>query len=610
MKLTSDLKFKKTSYFLVILFLIVSLAVYFYFGFYHIGKFVTTDEQFWLYERIPAYWEGLTSGKIKKTHINDKPGVTLAIISGAGLLFEKNPEKNHELDDDLAFDSYETSYTEKMYSFFRFPIFIFNGLFSVYLFWIIKKVTKNKWVALWSIIFILLSPLLLGISRVVNPDALLWSFSTAAVFTYLASLIFEKEKKFVFLAALFTGLALLSKYVANILFLFYLSGIFWYYFSAYSSRFKNDPSASSKFLISQVRNFFIILIGACLVFSILMPSVILKPNQLFLGTIGFSGFKPFALPVFSVLILIFIDSYFQKGRFFHALASKTEGVAKLLSRFVYALLGTISLAVIANWTLFGDFLNLGRIPIDARDSLNFLSDTNFFEKVLLEFYPLVFSITPLVLFFILILWLKNSLNKKGDLNFLCAALSFFILIFIAGGMAQGILLTPRYMIALFPILGFLAALGINQIAESKKVTTKTMLTILVLILSIISLWKSQTFYYVYAQDLLPKKFIVSSAWGFGGYEAAAYLNSLPDSQNLIIWTDYRGTCEFFQGKCLFNKTPEEFKNSIDYYVLTRRGQARRDFVTVNIFSDTGKKPVWELKIDGREENYIKIYKGK
>ena len=87
----------------LILFLLIPLAIYFIFGVQHLAKFETADEHYWLYDaidgRVHNYWEALSTGNWLGTRINDKPGITLAYVSGVGLLFQQNPtERFAELD--------------------------------------------------------------------------------------------------------------------------------------------------------------------------------------------------------------------------------------------------------------------------------------------------------------------------------------------------------------------------------------------------------------------------------------------------------------------------------------------------------------------------------
>ncbi len=62
------------------------LGLYALFGSLHLAQFLTADEHYWLYERVPKYWNAWGDGELRKTFINDKPGVTLALVTGPALL--------------------------------------------------------------------------------------------------------------------------------------------------------------------------------------------------------------------------------------------------------------------------------------------------------------------------------------------------------------------------------------------------------------------------------------------------------------------------------------------------------------------------------------------
>ncbi|MFZ2882243.1 MAG: hypothetical protein WA019_04165, partial [Candidatus Moraniibacteriota bacterium] len=100
---------------------------------------------------------------------------------------------------------------------------------------------------------------------------------------------------------------------------------------------------------------------------------------------------------------------------------------------------------------------------------------------------------------------------------------------------------------------------------------------------------------------------------------AKYLNSLPDAEKKTIWTDYYGVCEFFKGNCLIRYSINQAISPIDYFVFTRRGKIRYDQkMKDKSFVKKSKNllklkpyyeealPLWEIQIDNRPENYIKI----
>src|SRR5665647_2420932 len=95
-------------------------------------------------------------------------------------------------------------------------------LIAIYIF---SQKLLGKTTALISFIFICLSPLLFGISLIVNPDSLIWTFfllSLLSHFIYLET----KKNKYLFWSGIFLGFSILTKFVANILYIFYFLLIF------------------------------------------------------------------------------------------------------------------------------------------------------------------------------------------------------------------------------------------------------------------------------------------------------------------------------------------------------------------------------------------------
>lgn len=604
-KIKNEVRNYPASYCVVFL----AVVLYFLFGSYYITKFVTTDEQFWIYQRVPQYWHNLIKLNFKKTYINDKPGVSVALVSGPGLIFDKRPSDHIIKEKD--FDSYKTEYTGQLYSYFRIPIFIFNGLFVFYLFWVIKKITNHK-IAAWSAVFIILSPVLLGISRIVNPDALLWSFSFAAIFSYLA-LVKTEEKKCLCLSILFLGLSLLTKYVSTILFPLFFIIILIHYLINFQSKFKENQKLSAVFFQKHIKNYLLVIIGSLAVFAVLMPASFLNPKLIWDGSFGFSGMEKISLPLVAILAAVWLDAVFNKSRIVYRLANLIDNYKKITIKIFFIIIALLFVTVLANWIFDQKIINVENIPIDARSSDDFVINTPLYKKIILEIFPLTFALTPITLLLMIFFWAKMVFYKKTEDNLAEAGLiiSIFMLMFFAGGIASGVLLNTRYSIMLFPAAGFLSACGAYLLLDDfidKNKTKFYLISLLLILVSVFSLWKIKPFYYNYASSLLPQKYIVSSAWGFGGYEASQYLNSLPEAKNLIIWTDYRGICEFFVGKCLRGDKKDLERFQVDYIALTRRGQSRMDDSVMINLKEKWYAPVWEFFIDDRPENFIKIFK--
>jgi len=596
------------------------MLMFFAFGFYRIGKFVTADEHYWIYERIPQYFQAIKDGKFKKTRINDKPGVSLALVSGFGILQEKNPQSHFEKIERI--DRYDSNNSVSFYSSFRIPIIIFSLFITVYLFWIIEKFLKNKLLSALAVSFVILSPIVLGISRIINPDALLWSTSAAAIFSFFA-LVKTEEKKFIFLTGFFTGLALLSKYTANILFVFYFIFILLEYLM---NRQKSDlinSKESSNYFKKNILWLGVIFLLSCLVLGFFMPAAARNPKIMYLQTIGSEGIKEIVLPFIFIVALLFFDSLFFKSKIINGFIIFFDRTKRFIFPIFYGLILFLFFTVLANWIFNLNIFDTAKISVDARSTDVFVLETELGGKVLLEIYPFVFSLTPVVLGLIIFYWMSKALKKKDDDEFssLGLSVSIFMLIFLAGGIISGVLLTTRYLVILYPLASILAILGIREIFSKFNLSLKSKIVFSFLILTInfLTLWNIKPFYYNYASFLLPKNQIASDAWGIGGYEAADYLNNLPDSKNLTVWADYYGTCEFFKGNC---STDYKFDGKVDYYVLTRRGEIRYKPVylaskspnwtkeaVINTYSFySSGNPVWQLNINERNGNFIKIFK--
>jgi hypothetical protein len=591
---------------IISIFICLIMLSYFAFGFFHMTQSVTTDEQFWIYTRIPRYWNAIKKNSLEKTRINDKPGVSLALVSGPGFFLNQKP-KEHILTSKGALETYDVERTEKLYGSFRWPIFIFNGFLALYLFWIIRKIT-NSWIALWSVILTLFSPILLGISKIINPDAIFWSVFSAAIFSYLA-LLKTKEKKFIFLTSFFIGFSLLTKYVANLIFPFIFLLIFLNYIFNYEKEFKEKESA--KYFFREIRNFFVIVAISFGVFAFFMPAAILDLKHLYAGTLGFSVMKElFLFMVVFSLILFFEYRFFKKKIIDKIILFIIKNKRIIFSVIVF---GTFFLfcLVLINGIIHNKIVDLSKLAVDAREIRRLEIEKNILSITMAQIYPIVFTLTPLVLLVSLLAWLTFIFKKKIGFDFYIFSITIFTLIFIAGAYLSGIVLTPRYSIILFPLFAFLASLGIYNLFKEnllEKNFSKIIITFLILIFSLLIAYKTKPFFYNYSSELLPKEYITSNAWGFGGYEAAQFLNALPESEKISIWVDYRGTCEFFKGICLRQRKYDENKHKVDYFVLTRRGQSKERNYLTNKLEEEGAKLVWELDINNRPENFIKIYK--
>lgn len=491
-----------------------------------------------------------------------------------------------------------------------------NGLILLLLFFLITKIT-NPWIALWATTLAALSPILLGISQIVNPDSLLWSFGAAAIFSFLALLKSEGEKlekKFLWLTLFFTGLAILTKYVALILLPFFLVLTVFRFLATEAA----DSAALSRLLKRDILSWIIIVIGSILVLCLFLPALLLDSKYLaeFLmaipdkeGLIFFGG---------GLFALLYIDTFALKSRLLFAIRKAIASLSVILRMVPFFFL-TLFIGLIITRSLVPDWSIFALIPFDIKD----LSDAryytalpNFFEAFVLEWNPLVFSLTPVALVGFAALLITLSITAKRAYAFLAYSFLFFLLLYSVLLIYSNILSTPRYSILLYPLFALLAALGIWHIAERFLWPhTKLVATLIIFLGSLASLVAISPFYFNYTNVLLPKSALINDAWGYGSYEAAQYLNTLPGAENLTVWSDYYGTCEFFVGHCLTAYTFDKETIHPDYYVLTRRGQIRymsryerwevKSGLTAYKYYSI-LDPAWQLLIGDRPGNFIKV----
>lgn len=616
--------------------LLASVIVFFSAGFFHLSKFETTDEHFWKYERITAYYNGITDGiresNWKKTRINDKPGVTVALFSGLGLPFVWNDlqtHRNREAESlfDNAFTIYSSEKTEKINFFLRFPILFVNILLLLFFFYVIKKITGNAWIAAATIMFIATSPVLIGISQVINPDALLWSFGAAAFFSYIA-LIKTKEKKFIILTGIWLGLALLSKYTANILPIFFI--LFLFANLIFSEKIINYTRALRK----HYYHFILIILSSWVIFAFLMPEVFQKPHHFLVGTILSPVLKPLLWPLEILAALLIFDLIFFNCQGTEMIIVFCKKYRSFFLRLPAALmLFLVLLALVNDWTgtPFFPLENFkeesyfeGKLVFSQIASQNIL--LRAILGISIQSQNFIFSLPPLLLLIVCAGWTFILFGKWRLHSDASLVITFVPLIFFAGGLMSDVLVNPRYAILLYPIIAFFGALSLAMLinfftkcyAKLQEYSLWVTACFIILITSTLTLWQTKPFYLTYESFLLPQKYMIGDSWGYGSYEAAQFINVLPDGKNMIIWTDNTGVCQFFIGKCIRDYKISLDETVPDYFVFSRRGSLRHPFVWDNdstlrpqhtseyYYEKIKKNPVWIIKMNNRPQDFVAV----
>ncbi|QQS61195.1 MAG: phospholipid carrier-dependent glycosyltransferase [Candidatus Moraniibacteriota bacterium] len=612
--------------------LCIFFGIYLFLGISTLGNFQTADEDLWFADpvkgRIHTYWEAMRTKDWERTRINDKPGVSSAIFSGIfGLRNDREPEKKIIKDGNMI-DQFDPQYSANAVFYYRLGILLTNGILVFFVAWFLWASTASTLVALFSSIFLFLSPILLGISQIVNPDAMLWSFGIATATGYFAFLVRGKWY-YLLLAGIFFGFVLLSKYTGSFLFfiLYGMTFASFYYIGSYLE----EEKTYRNFVLWRLIGFILFCTVSVGIFILFMPAAKIEPRYLYEGTFNFKG----ASNMQSILTLMawiygifLLEAIVIRSKITFFLFKKIQYI-KGLPSFLIGIILLLGVAFsIFNWN-FNNYFQLQTAPFDAGKEAVYTSITDTGNRLALQIKPLIFTLPPIIIFlfffsfFIPLSFCKNLLKTQKQENAIRLGISLFgmlIIFFFYAALQQTVLVHVRYSILLYPIISVIAgislALLISIISQKSNVLAMA-LVVLALGTSFYSLISIRPFYFNYTSDLLPKDQDVVGAWGYGGYQAAMYINDLHlFPEYVLAWSDYDGFCPFFKGECIEGSQVKWHKKGtyagIDYFVVTRRGLLKNESTwnkiqEQNIVEST---PIWSLYIGDRPGNFIEIYKAK
>ncbi len=547
------------------------LIANFSFGFPRLSRYSSVDEPYWTYARISKFWNAIAAHKWKSTNINDKPGITVVLLSGFGLT-KINPMQYKSLRQEpkTAGQLNDINYINFI---FRLPIFLFDLAMLLVFYFLLKKLF-NRTIALFSLIFIGLSPILLGISLIINPDALLWTFLPLSMIGYF---VFQKEnnRKYLILSGIFLGLALLTKYVSNILYVFFFTLPFFDYI------FREEKPGLSRFLRKSGMDYLILVITSMITFFILFPATWKKPSMVLKGTFLSKVFQT-TWPIFAaIIVLIAIDIYLLESKNARLILDKISRYKKIILRVVFGLfLLAIAIAMINTYAGMKIY-NFESIIASPKGSSGLFDPYVFSGKILADFFGLIFGVSPLILLFAVYAMLIPFRKKiKADT---AMAVVFYFLLFIAlyyiGSTVNSVVATVRYQIALYPLFLIVAAIGLEKIVSDfklKKIMPEITFSVLLMAILIFSLFQIKPFYFAYASSILPSNYTLNlKDMGDGSYEAADYLNSLPNAQNMTIWSDKGAVCAEFRGNCVIGFKTAYFQGNKFSYFVTSTGRKSR-----------------------------------
>ncbi|MFZ2154377.1 MAG: glycosyltransferase family 39 protein [Candidatus Moraniibacteriota bacterium] len=593
--------------------LFISLSIFGYFTTNKIENYAGVDEPLWTLDRIPFFWKNIGEMDWKNTSISDKPGITVALISGLGL-FDNPVSYHYDTKSKLGIFNPQKD-IRTLNRDFRLPLAIFCLLSLIAFYFLIQKLLDQR-LALLSVAFISTAPMLIGMSRIINPDAILWVFVPLTILVYLISLK-EKTAPWLYLSGILLGLSILTKYVANILYIFFFILIF----LEYIFLDKNKAINLSHYLKKAFTHLTSVTLISLITFYFLLPETWVNLNKLFTGTIlsqAFISIAPFFIAI--VLFLIF-DTLFLKNR----LADPIFIFFRQQRQFLIN-----SIILIFTFFIFFTFINtyLGMTWVNFQDILSSPKTSyrtnSLFSIFSTNFYPLIFASSPIIigglflsLFYFFKKYSTSNQKIKTILYFIC-----FILIYYLGTTFNGVVSTIRYQVVLYPLLLIVSAIGIDYLIKllPQKKYLSFLIILFILGVNIITLFAIKPFYLGYASKLLPNQYIVDvKDMGDGSYEAAEYLNNLPQAQDLFIWTDKKGVCSFFVGRCdsFYDKLSFENNPDIDYFVISSgrenkilnetRGKLSLPYNFEKIYA--AENAEFDIFINHRTANYVKIIKG-
>lgn len=543
------------------------------FGSYHLTQYAAVDEPLWLDGRIHRYWKNIGERDWDGTNISDKPGITVALATGIGTLFKSSMEYRTTHFNGEVFNLREG--VEEYYFAFRFPELVVITLFLP-LFYFFSERLFGRRTALFIYAFLATSPVLIGIAKIINPDSLLWVFTSLSLLSYF---LFRSKQlyRYLILAGVFLGLALLTKYIANILFVFFLGLIF----LEYLFEKKSSTASLIHFLKSSLQQFAVLTFAALTTFYFFFPAVWVKPEKILKSTLFSQAFEKVAPLFLTILFFILLDQWLNQARITAALLGWLRRWKHFLIILTAGIFLVSLLATCLN-TWFGmsfyDFSSLLASPKSISTKSGFLG------AFLTNFYPLAFAITPLTLLMLTLtpwlLWLKRE-HPSRPLIIAWYALIFMLLYYL-GATVNGVASIVRYQIVIFPLAAIVAGIALatwlemleQQLPHLRRYLFAGLFTFVTLT-GATSLFLTE-FPLSYASSLLPMTYHIDvKDMGGGSYKAAEWLNTLPNAENLLIWTDKDGVCKFFVGRCKRGLSYESLReDGLDYIVVSAGRESR------------------------------------
>lgn len=575
---------------------------------YGISKQALVDEPLWIFDRVERYSANFLKGDLYLTRPSDKPGVTISLLSSPALFFYHAPS------------TLESTITPRDYKILtgamRTPIVLFVAFLLPVFFSLLRHIYTTR-IALVSITGIALSPLLIGMSRIINPDAVLWILLPLSIFSFYYGLR-SHNRRIVLLAGIFLGLSLLTKYVANILLVFYPLMIVLMTF--YDNK---DLRATHIALQQRTRACGAVFAVALAVYVALLPSAWVYPLHILKGTLLSEAFESLWLPYVVMVVLLLSDLFWIRKK-------KSFLSRSIVFFYPYRSVLTISVMLFMAGAIVLTFVSSHFGWLYDYQSVLMSPKSAYRENGLLAlffsgFYSLIYGINAVLLIFALLGFVSTMFEKNIRIIVPTVILALFIPLYFLGATLGHVAPTLRYEIALYPLMAIFAAIGFSALLSRFTRTTQMIIGILIGASLLFSLSLAFPYYLSFNSILLPQEHILNiKDMGDGSYQAAHYLNGFENARELSIWADKAGVCAAFVGTCtttLDQKRIAAQNLTFDYYVISRTREnlisreARREirlkstpqtYTNLPQLYDSDIPTVYEIPLTIRDTNTIRI----
>jgi len=366
--------------------------------------------------------------------------------------------------------------------------------------------------------------------------------------------------------------------------------------------------------------YLVIVALSMITFFILYPATWVNPNTLLKGTFLSKAFET-TWPIFAGLFsFIVIDIFLFKNKITFTLLHFFGTYKTILMKFLVGLFLLISLFVIVN--TFTDMKVLDHMATlaspkgEGKGSVFLI----YADRLTADTFSLIFGISPIALlglFSGLLLVFRRKMVDTYEAKIVFYFTSFILFYYLASTVNH-VVATVRYQITLYPFALIISAIGLSYILTHEKIQRyipKYVTYLTIFLLSLWSLLAVRPFYFAYTSALLPEQYFINlKDMGDGSYEAAEYLNNLPNPEKLTVWSDKGAVCAVFKGRCIIGFTNKRIKGVPFDYVVVSSGRKSRsmkmsgsahDIINFTKAYET-EDTVYKVTIDGRPNNYVKI----